>query len=258
MPAGAPAKLITDDTNGAAGLSWLEMVVDSGGKSKKARSDTSSGGLLSSSKHKLAPQEPNVQGNWLTSGKLGVPIEVQSDEEAETEGIAKIAAPGKQGVDFVSAKAEGKMKNNTERKAVDYAREPTAQSAGGKTWLAKTSKIGVKKVGVTSLAKAGGSGSWLESGSLGVPVDDGSEGESEGKCEGGGGEGVTLISEETQTEDDIDQIVKRGTHSKLPPWAKPWTSPQEPKKRVDHSSPKSKKKKRVSSDYHLVEGPRSR
>lgn len=258
VPASTSVKLKTDDTNGAAGRSWLEAAVDSGGKSKKTCSDISSEGLPSNSKHKLAQKEPNSQGNWMTSGKLGVPTEVQSDEEAEIEGIAKIATPGKQGTDIVSPKANDFQTINAEREAVDSARDPTAQSAGGKPWSARASETCVKKAGWVSTAKAGGSGSWLESGSLGVPTDDGSEGELEGKCEGGGGEGVTLMSEETQTENDIDQIVKQGTQSNLPPWARPWSSPHRHKKRVDHSSPKPKKKKRVSLDYGLVEGPRSR
>lgn len=75
----------------------------------------------------------------------------------------------------------------------------------------------------------GGVGGWLSAGgALGVPVDPESDDDGGGGGDGFGRDRPTMVSGETQTDDDIEGIVKRGEVPKLPPWAKRWTPPAEP------------------------------
>lgn len=119
----------------------------------------------------------------------------------------------------------------------------------------RLSAAGAKRVGELLTALARELGGWLESASRGDLADDENGGEPKGKCGGGGGL-VTHVPAETQTEDDIQAIVKEGTESKLLPWAKPWSPTQGPGKIVDYSSPRAnEEEKKVKSTSNLVECP---
>lgn len=134
-----------------------------------------------------------TQGGWMSSGKLGLPTEDDSDD-------------GGAG---------------------------TSGGGGGSTTAAPAKPKKHKRQAGHSTA-AGEPTGWLGSGALGVPTEDGSDQEDGGIGDGGGeddrGVGVTV---ETQTEDDIQAVVEKGTVEKqnvrkLPPWAKPWVPPSKP------------------------------
>eukprot|EP00752_Nemacystus_decipiens_P003979 g3644.t1 len=135
-----------------------------------------------------------TQGGWMSSGKLGLPMEDDSDE----------------GV--------------------------TGKTAGGNGSTAPAKPKKNKKQAGKSSPTAGGSAGWLSSGALGAPAEDESDEDDGGGGGGGGGSdegrgvGVTI---ETQTEDDIQAVVDKGSIEKenapkLPPWAKPWVPPPKP------------------------------
>lgn len=93
----------------------------------------------------------------------------------------------------------------------------TSGSAAGKP------KSGSKR----SASAASGPGGWLSAGALGVPVN--SDSDEEGNTRGTNSRDRPLMmSFETQTDDDIEGIVKRGEVPKVLPWAKRWTPPPEP------------------------------
>lgn len=72
---------------------------------------------------------------------------------------------------------------------------------------------------------ASGPGGWLVSGGHEMFLDRESDVDD---VEDGGGGCQLAVTVETQTEDDIGEIVKKAAAPKLPPWAKPWTPPPAP------------------------------
>lgn len=94
---------------------------------------------------------------------------------------------------------------------------------GGRKAGATTRKKSGAKTGGTKPPALSGPGGWLGSGALGVPTED--ESDDDGDVGGSGGGGPVMVSLETQTDEDIEGIVKRGEVPKLPPWAKRWTPP---------------------------------
>ena len=111
----------------------------------------------------------------------------------------------------------------------------------------KKPKSGVKTSSSATKPTATGPGGWLASGTLGVPVDDDSE--RSAKDGDGGMKGSFTVSEETQTEEDIEEVAKKGTGSKLPPWAKPWTPPPEPDVTGDPVLSRDKNNKKQVTKY---------
>ncbi|CAB1112513.1 unnamed protein product [Ectocarpus sp. CCAP 1310/34] len=139
-------------------------------------------------------------GGWMSSGQLGLSTEDGSDED-------------------VAAKASGGGGSG---------------SSGGNPILTKKKKK-QKQLSVS----ASGPGGWLSSGALGVTVEDESDDDDDDDVGGPGGgdagesgRGVA-VTIETQTEEDIESITKRGATEtanvpKLPPWAKPYVPPPKP------------------------------
>ena len=76
-----------------------------------------------------------------------------------------------------------------------------------------------------AVSAASGPGGWLGSGALGAPTGEESDEDDDG---GGDGGRAVMVTTETQTEDDIEEVTKNGGARKLPPWAKPWTPPPKP------------------------------
>lgn len=153
---------------------------------------TQSGGEQARSKpRRTSTVKPNgatpaaAPGGWMTSGKLGVSTEDDGDENNDPNG----------------SKGGG---------------------AGGAAVGRKKASRASKKKGKVSVPAASGPGGWLAAGSLGVPVDEESDEQEEG---GGNGGRAVMVTAETQTEEDIEGIVKRGDAPKLPPWAKVWVPP---------------------------------
>eukprot|EP00903_Cladosiphon_okamuranus_P006527 g6378.t1 len=136
-----------------------------------------------------------TQGGWLSSGKIGLPTEDDGDE-------------GDAG---------------------------TAGGGGGSTAAAPTKPKKKKKQAGRPSSPAGGSAGWLASGALGISAEDESDEDDGGGGGGGGGGGSddgrgVGVTIETQTEDDIEAMIKKGAIEKgnapkLPPWAKPWVPP---------------------------------
>ena len=172
----------------AVGDDWLALAKSSGqAKRKSPPSPTARHSVVAS------------PGGWMSSGKLGLPTDDDSDE----------GAAGKPG------------------------------GGGGSTGAAPAKPKKHKKRAGQSSPTAGGPAGWLSSGALGIPAEDESDdddGDGDGDGGGGGGSddrrgvGVTI---ETQTEDDIQAVtdqgaIKKETAPKLPPWAKPWTPPPKP------------------------------
>lgn len=144
-------------------------------------------------------------GGWMSSGKLGLSTEDGSDEDV----AGKTSGGGGSG------------------------------SSGGNPIPTKKKK---KKEQLS--VSASGPGGWLSSGALGVAVEDESDDDDDddGGGPGGGdagenGRGVA-VTIETQTEEDIESITKRGATEKanvpkLPPWAKPYVPPPKPETEPD-------------------------
>lgn len=82
---------------------------------------------------------------------------------------------------------------------------------------AKSRKKKKKQQSRGSVSAAG----WLSSGALGVPAQD--ESDEDGDDSDGGR--PSMVTTETQTEDNIEGASKSANGPKLPPWAKPWTPP---------------------------------
>lgn len=140
---------------------------------------------------KAAPKAavaPAAAGGWLTAGKLGVLTEDGNDDNINGGG------------------------------------------GGGRGNAAETSATRKIKEGKVSIPAAAptpdGPGGWLTSGTLGVPVDDEIDQDIGGGDDGDSGR-PTMVSGETQTEDDIEGVVKKELAPKLPPWVKRWTPPPE-------------------------------
>lgn len=100
---------------------------------------------------------------------------------------------------------------------------------GGGSKLGKRLANRRAQKGEKSLAVAqgtSGSGGWLTSGGLGVALESDDDGDGDGDGRGDDEwSGKVLVTIETQTEEDIEGIVKRGAAPRLPPWAKPWVPP---------------------------------
>lgn len=139
---------------------------------------------------KLLPSKagPAAPGGWMTSGKLG--ISTTDDSDAIDEG-------GGSGDGATSGKAAGAQKKTEKTDAAALARS--------------------------------GPGGWLSLGAFGVQVEDRKdEDAADGSRPSNGGRHPDMVSGETQTDDDIEEIVKRGGAPNFPPWAKRWSPPPEP------------------------------
>lgn len=107
---------------------------------------------------------------------------------------------------------EGGMEDN------DAVGKSTEDSAQGQNKPKKAKKD-------SPSVSASGPGGWLVSGGHEMFLDRESDVDD---LEDGGGGSQAAVTVETQTEDDIEGIVKKAAAPKLPPWAKPWTPPPPP------------------------------
>ena len=182
--------------------------------------------------------------SWLTNvGGSPVPTAAPIGKSSTSEDNA--------GNDWLAAAtSSGQTKNKPPQSAAASKRgspTPTSDSGGG-GWMS-SGKLGLptgddsdedgENGPVAAAAKpkkgkqtgggvsaASGPGGWLGSGGLGIPAEEESD-EDDGGGGGGGGRAV-MVTMETQTEDDIEEVTKNGGTRKLPPWAKPWTPPPKP------------------------------
>lgn len=248
----------------SSGLDWLKDVAASGSSSHAAVAGA--GGPLANAVSKMpgpamvasAPQTKEaISGesglDWLAAmatlgqKQLGPRCDL---EVAKLEGRTSLATEGGGWLTSVKLGILSEEDNKIER-----CHDGDLGNRGSDPRSGKLSAAGVKRVSelLTTLVRE--LGGWFASGSLGNLVDDENGGELKEKCGGGGGL-LTHRSEETQTEDDIEGIVKKGTESKLPPRAKPWSPIQGPGKTVDCSSPQAKaEEKQVKSASILGECP---
>ena len=153
----------------------------------------------------------------------------------------------------------GKLVVSTEKDSGDEAAAGGVCDSGHELSTGRKPKSGLKTSSSATIPTATGPGGWLASGTLGVPVDD--ESESNAQDEDGGTRGSFMVSDETQTEEGTEEVAKKGTGSKLPPWAKPWTPPPEPDVMGDPVTPRDKDNKKQVTRYRsaalLYRGGRS-
>lgn len=199
--------------------------------------------------------------SWLTEA-AGDPAPAST---AAPTGTTSAAAEGDSGSDWLTiAQSSGKKKQKPSPSAT-AARPAAGGSAAPGGWMS-SGKLGVptrddsdedgasngaattaNKPKKTKQAKgpaasaASGPGGWLNSGRLGVPAEDESDGYgSDGSIQ------PVLVTIATQTEDDVDAVTLRKSGPVLPPWAKPWTPPSQPKVVPDAAAPEPASEKEVS------------
>ena len=160
-------------------------------------------------RHPNAMTAAATSGGWLTSSKLGVSTEKDSGDEEGAGGVC----------DSGYGLSTGRKPKSGIEMMSSSATTPTATGPGG----------------------------WLASGTLGVSVDD--ESETSAQDGDGGMRGFFTVSEETQTEEDIEEVANKGTGSNLLPWAKPWTAPPEPDVTGDLVPPRDKDSKKQVTRY---------
>ena len=165
-----------------SGNDWLAAATSSDHTKPKPRVAASTG------KATAAPAAP---GGWMSSGKLGLATEEDSDQDnAGTAGAGGSAA---------------------------------STTAGIKPRKRKQPR-GVEPV-------AGGPGAWISAGALGVsPEAESDEEEDHGHAGGGKGIGVTIETQTEDDIEAVTETgtTDKGGAPKLPPWAKPWSPPPKP------------------------------
>ena len=141
----------------------------------------------------------------------------------------------------------GKLGVSTEKDSGDEEGSGGVCGSGYELSTGRKPKSGVKKSSSATKPTATGPGGWLASETLDVPVDD--ESKRNAQDGDGGMRGSFMVSGETQTEEDIEEVAKKGTGSKLPPWAKPWAPPPEPNVTEDPVQPRDKDSKKQVTRY---------
>lgn len=200
--AGAAAGAAASDPDGGgSGLDWLTVA----GAQVGVRGATTRHDSPKEARKDSVPA--TAPGGWMTSGKLGVSTEDVSDDDAA----------GGVKVDNGGAKKRG-------------VGERDKSTAKGKKTVGDAGE---------APAAASGAGGWLASGTLGVKLDD-EESDQGDAVNRGDTSGPAMVSLKTQTEDDIEGIVKRENEPKLPPWAKRWIPPApEPEEVLPESPPEA-------------------
>lgn len=223
---------------GSGGLTWLKQVALSGKSSSPAAvacpGDLTAGAIPAKAVPARATFSTQVAAGATSSGGgLDWLTAATADGQAKPKPRRASLKPGrKASITAISAGGwltSGKLGVSTEDDSDRDVGDASGSGSRGKTG-ASTTKKEKKNVAAVSTAAAVASapGGWLASGTLGIPADD----ESDQNVDSVGGDGEngrrTMVSGETQTEDNIEAIVKRGLEPKLPPWAKRWTPPPEP------------------------------
>lgn len=135
-------------------------------------------------------------GGWIVAGKMGLSADDSDDKDT------KLTDPSGVG-------------------------GTTSQTTPGKKAINSAKKKRGEGGGPEMVAPLGGASGWLTAavatGQLGVPGDDDEDKDRDANPDDEGpSPGVTV---ETQTDENIEQAMKESTGPRLPPWAKPWTSP---------------------------------
>lgn len=214
---GAAGAAVSDASGGGGGLDWL-TAAKAGAQAGVGGAKTRRGSLKEARKASVSATAP---GGWMTSGKLGVSTEDASDDDAA----------GGVKVDNGGTKKRGARESG--KKAIKEGK-----SAGG--------------AGEAAPAASSGAGGWLASGKLGVKLDD-EESDQGDAVDRGDTSCPVMVSLETQTENDIEGIVKRENEPKLPPWAKRWTPPApEPEEVPPEPTPEAADGRGSAKEVHIV------
>ena len=183
-----PATTVPTGTSSAvevdldSGNDWLTAATSSGHAKPKPSVAASTGKVTS----------PAAPGGWMSSGKLGISTEEDSDQDnAGTAGAGESA---------VSTTAGIKPRKRKQASGV----EPVA----------------------------GGPGAWISAGTLGVPTAAESDDDDEKDSDGGGGKVMLVTMETQTEDDieavTETGATEKGGAPKLPPWAKPWIPSPKP------------------------------
>ncbi len=223
--AGAPKPVTTAPTGASPaveggldpGIDWLAAATSSSQTKQKPRA------AASTAKATPAPAAP---GGWMSSGKLGI----STEEDSDRDDAGKAGAGG---------------------------------SAASTAAAAKPRK---KKQPRVSVSVASGPEGWLGSGALGVPTQDESDDDEGDSGDGKGVVLATIETQTEDDIEAVTErgAIEKGGGRQLPPWAKPWTPPPKPQAVPDPSpeetsAPSGETNKKVRSSENspdVEDGPR--